>query len=113
MLQSPRFAGAQWGVNVVSLATGEVIFAHGAERRMSPASNTKLFTAALALDRLGGATRLQTQILATRAADAAGVLRGDLVIAGRGDPGWNPRRTGQSWTDVFAPMVDILRRDGG
>jgi D-alanyl-D-alanine carboxypeptidase/D-alanyl-D-alanine-endopeptidase (penicillin-binding protein 4) len=112
MLQSPRFAGAQWGVSVVSLATGEMIFAHGAERRMSPASNTKLFTAALVLDRLGGASRLQTRILATRAADAAGVLRGDLVIAGRGDPGWNPRRTGQSWADMFAPMVDILRRAG-
>ena len=64
MLAAPRFAGALWGVSVVSLQTGEVLFSHGAERRMSPASNAKLFTAALALDRLGGASRLQTRVLA-------------------------------------------------
>lgn len=112
MLASPRFAGALWGVSVVSLPTGEVLFTHGAERRMSPASNTKLFTAALALDRLGGASRLQTHVLATQPVDQAGVLRGDLVIAGRGDPSWNPRRSGQPWAEVFAPVVDVLRRAG-
>lgn len=112
MLASPRFAGALWGVSVVSLPTGEVLFTHGAERRMSPASNTKLFAAALALDRLGGASRLQTHVLATQPVDQAGVLRGDLVIAGRGDPSWNPRRSGQLWAEVFAPVVDVLRRAG-
>jgi len=109
---APRFAGALWGVSVVSLQTGEVLFAHGAERRMSPASNTKLFTAALALDRLGGKSRLATRVLATGAVDASGALPGDLVIAGRGDPGWNPRRSGQAWADVFAPVVEVIRRAG-
>lgn len=112
MLAAPRFAGALWGVSVVSLQTGEVLFSHGAERRMSPASNAKLFTAALALDRLGGASRLQTRVLATQPVDGSGVLRGDLVIAGRGDPSWNPRRSGQPWAEVFAPVVDVLRRAG-
>jgi D-alanyl-D-alanine carboxypeptidase/D-alanyl-D-alanine-endopeptidase (penicillin-binding protein 4) len=112
LLTAPRFASVQWGVSVVSLATGEVLFTHGAERRMSPASNTKLFTAALALDRLGGKSRVATRVLATQAVDAAGVLRGDVVIGGRGDPGWNPRRTGQPWADVFKPVVDVLRRAG-
>ena len=112
MLAAPRFAGAQWAVSVVSLRTGEVLFSHGAERRMSPASNAKLFTAALALDRLGGASRLETRVLATQPVDGAGVLRGDLVIAGRGDPGWNPRRSGQPWEEIFTPIVEVLRRAG-
>src|ERR1022692_3515302 len=54
-LDQPRFAQAQWGVKVVSLATGKTVFEHNADKLMKPASNAKMYTASLALDRLGPA----------------------------------------------------------
>ena len=49
-----RFGGGLWGVKIVSLDSGRTLFEHHADRLMSPASNTKLYTGALALDVLGG-----------------------------------------------------------
>src|ERR1039457_6088447 len=83
---APQFGGALWGVKIVSLDTGRTWFEHHADRLMSPGSNCKLFTAALALDRLGGDFRFSTPLLATARPDAAGELRGDLVVSGRSDP---------------------------
>jgi len=58
----PRFAAATWGVKIVSLDTGKTIFAHNAGKLLSPASNCKLFTMALVLDRLGGDYRIETSL---------------------------------------------------
>ena len=44
----PRFRGAVWGVKVASLDTGRTLAEHAADWRQSPASNSKLYTAALA-----------------------------------------------------------------
>ncbi len=46
------------GIRVVELATGQVVFDyHGANRFLPPASNTKLFSGAFALAKLGAAYR--------------------------------------------------------
>src|SRR5205823_5030999 len=52
-VSQPRFAAAMWGVKVVSLDTGKTLFEHNPQKLFSPASNSKLYTVALALDRLG------------------------------------------------------------
>ena len=111
-LNDPRFEGALWSAKVVSLRTGEVWFEREAGRLMSPASNSKLYTCALALDRLGSEARLETRVLGTVAVDAAGELQGDLVVDGRGDPGWNPRRNQQDFWQAFEPVVAVLRAAG-
>jgi len=49
-LNQPRFSGAMWGVKIASLDTGRVIFESHPDRLMSPASNSKLYAGALALD---------------------------------------------------------------
>lgn len=111
-VSQPRFAGAIWSVQVRSLDSGRILFAHHADRRMSPASNSKLYTGALALDLLGGDYRIRTPLRATARPDAAGVLAGDLIVAGRGDPSWD-HRTGQRdfWT-IFEPFIAALRSAG-
>ena len=50
---------------IASLDTGRTLFEHHPERRMSPASNSKLYVAALALDHFGGDYRIETPIFAT------------------------------------------------
>jgi D-alanyl-D-alanine carboxypeptidase/D-alanyl-D-alanine-endopeptidase (penicillin-binding protein 4) len=92
LLSEPRFAAASWGVKVVSLDTGRTLFAHQAEKFFTPASNTKLFTAALVLQTLGPEFRIRTSLYGQAKPGPGGVLQGDLVLFGRGDPtvlGWN------------------------
>lgn len=65
---------------------GKPIFAKKAGKRRKLASNTKLFTTAAALKRLGGGNaRLVTTVL-RRGKVTNGVLRGNLYLVGDGDP---------------------------
>ncbi len=59
--------------------------AHLADRPRIPASTAKLLTAVAALDLLGADRRLITELLASGPVEG-GVLRGDLVLRGGGDP---------------------------
>ncbi len=108
----PRFEGALWGVQVVSLDTGRVLAEHQPRLRQSPASNAKLYVGALALARLGGDYRIRTPLLATTALQPDGILPGDLVVSGRGDPSWGAREKPVEFWSVFTPFIDALRRAG-
>jgi serine-type D-Ala-D-Ala carboxypeptidase/endopeptidase (penicillin-binding protein 4) len=112
LLDARRFAAATWSVKVVSLETGRTLFEHHADRLMSPASNSKLYTAALALDRFGGDYRIVTPILATAKPDAAGEVKGDVIISGRGDPSWSSDPRLKNFADIFTPFADALQHAG-
>ncbi len=79
-----------WGVDIRSLDTGEPLFDLNAGRLMMPASNMKIVTLAAAADVLGWDHRFTTT-LETSAAVERGVLKGDLVVRGGGDPTINTR----------------------
>jgi len=111
-LAEPKFSGALWGVKVVSLESGKTLYEHHADRLMSPASNTKLYTGAIALVQLGGNYRFETPIYATGKINSSGVLRGDLVVVGHGDPSWNDRRLGTNFWRVFDPFIAVLTNAG-
>src|SRR6266446_1906604 len=84
-VSQPRFAAALWGVKVVSLESGKILFEHNAQKLFSPASNSKLYTMALALDRLGADYRIKTSLYCLVKPDKSGELKGDLILYGRGD----------------------------
>ena len=111
-VSQPRFAGALWGVQVAAVDSGKVLFAHEPACLQSPASNCKLYAGALALDRLGGDYRIVTPLRATAKPNAAGVLAGDLIIAGRGDPSWNHRPGKKDFGRIFEPFVAALQQAG-
>ncbi len=111
-LSQPIFSNAWWGVQVVALRSGEVLYETNAVRLFRPASNAKLFVGALALDRLGPGTRIRTPLLAASRPTASGVLRGDLVIAGRGDFSWAARFHDGDYASSLAPVVQAVRRAG-
>ena len=111
-LGQPKFSAAIWGVKVVSLDSGKVLFEHHADRLLSPASNSKLYTGALGLDRLGGDYRFATPVYAAGTISESGTLRGNLIVAGRGDPSWNERRLGTNFWTAFEPFVAILSQAG-
>lgn len=74
------------GIKVVSLDTGKVLFEENAAKLLRPASNMKLYTVATALDRLSPDFRFTTSVYAPGKPDSSGVVRGDLIVFGRGDP---------------------------
>ncbi|MGX9353266.1 D-alanyl-D-alanine carboxypeptidase/D-alanyl-D-alanine endopeptidase [Shimia sp. W99] len=73
------------GCAVANARTGEVLESHGAETGLPPASVTKALTALYALETLGPDYRFKTRLVAAGTL-SNGVLNGDLVLSGGGDP---------------------------
>ncbi|TAN07351.1 MAG: D-alanyl-D-alanine carboxypeptidase/D-alanyl-D-alanine-endopeptidase [Rhodanobacteraceae bacterium] len=115
-IAQPQFARADWGIAVRSLDTGKVIYQHNANRLFVPASNAKLFTTALALATLGSNTRIATTLYATSThVGRKGVLRGDLILYGRGDPSLGLKDASPDWADRLAAALaerGVIRVEG-
>lgn len=75
-------------------AAGRLVTAHNAETPLVPASTEKLLVARAALTELGPDTTFRTTAVAS-AAPANGVIQGDLVLVGSGDPTLST----QAWRD--------------
>jgi len=84
LLNDERLSGATAAVSVRN-AAGEIIYSHLGDTRVHPASVMKLLTGAAALETLGQAHRLKTE-LHTDGVIEKGVLNGNLYLKGQGDP---------------------------
>jgi D-alanyl-D-alanine carboxypeptidase/D-alanyl-D-alanine-endopeptidase (penicillin-binding protein 4) len=71
------------GIHVVDLANGKTLYRRNEDRLFLPASNLKLVTTALALERLGPDYRFLTRLVREPS--------GDLVLLGSGDPSLSGR----------------------
>jgi D-alanyl-D-alanine carboxypeptidase/D-alanyl-D-alanine-endopeptidase (penicillin-binding protein 4) len=79
-------AGAYSGAYVVDLDSGSKLYAKRADVRRMPASVEKLYTTSTAMLLYGTEGTLTTSVLATTLPDEDGVIDGDLVLKGGGDP---------------------------
>jgi D-alanyl-D-alanine carboxypeptidase/D-alanyl-D-alanine-endopeptidase (penicillin-binding protein 4) len=84
------------GIHVVDLATGKSIYKRNEDKLLLPASNAKLFTAALAMMRLGPDHRFTTQIIREGS---------DLVLLGGGDPSLSGRVFPYQKDAAFGPSL--------
>lgn len=85
VLHDRPFNRSKVGVEVMQASDGDVLFAHNAGVPFNPASNTKILTTAAAISFLGGDFRYHTALYGP-APDADGVVHGDVVLRGSGDP---------------------------
>lgn len=101
---------AVWGIAVEDDA-GRTLYAKNASVMMIPASNRKLFTAALAADCLGLDRQLPTELWldGTTRGEA---IEGNLVIRGAGDPSFAGRFYDDDRGLPFAPFLRALRDRG-
>ena len=73
-LNEPRAAKGHWGLLLMDAETGATVFEWGADQYFTPASNTKLYTTALAMATLGPDYRFRTTIETNGTVDAQGRL---------------------------------------
>jgi len=104
--------GVKMGLRVVSITRGQVLYSYHADDLLTPASNVKLLTTAAALYYLGADYHFRTVVAATGDVDAQGVLRGDLVVVGGGDPSISGRFFGGDARAVFTQWAQELGRRG-
>lgn len=106
----PEFRNALWGVLVVDPESGDTLYSRNADKLFLPASNMKLVTTAVALTKLGADYRYVTT-LAARGPLRDGVLHGDLLVYGRGDPTVSDSMSGDAMAPLRA-MADSLYAAG-
>src|SRR5216684_2671870 len=85
-------AQARWGVFVMSMRDGRVLYSRNSDKLFTPASNMKIYTTAAALDLLGADYHWRTSVYAGKQPDSNGVIDGDVTLFGRGDPGLDSYR---------------------
>ncbi|MDX1785648.1 MAG: D-alanyl-D-alanine carboxypeptidase/D-alanyl-D-alanine-endopeptidase [Roseovarius sp.] len=95
--------GGRVGYAVVDVKTGALLETRNADMGFAPASVTKTVTALYALNALGAGYRFRTRLIATGPIEN-GVIKGDLVLTGGGDPTLD--------TDALAGMAANLKAAG-
>ncbi len=85
VMKDSRVTRGRTSAVVYDAATGSELYQRSGGRTSIPASNTKIITAAAALDTLGPAYRFRTEVI-SRATVTGSTLGGRLYLKGYGDP---------------------------
>ena len=109
--QAPTDMG-WWGVKIQYATSGEVIYERNSAKMFTPASNMKMYTTAAALCLLTPQYKYKTDFVTTGSIDEQGVLAGDLIIQGSGDPSWSWRFYDKNYDSVMVCFVDSLKARG-
>lgn len=92
-------------------ATNTVLASRAPTTKRIPASVTKLFTTSTTLLLDDPASRLTTELLMTGTVDEDGVLHGDLILRGAGDPSFRLDQIGEL-ADAAVRKAGIEKLDG-
>ncbi|MEO7456413.1 MAG: D-alanyl-D-alanine carboxypeptidase/D-alanyl-D-alanine-endopeptidase [Gemmatimonadaceae bacterium] len=111
MIDVPDFRSTHWGIIVVDPGRGETLYSRNADKLFMPASNQKLLTGSTALTQLGPDYRWTTTLLA-RGPVSNGILAGDLVVRGNGDPSISAHMQKGDGLAPMRAMADSLRAHG-
>ncbi|UCC80843.1 MAG: D-alanyl-D-alanine carboxypeptidase/D-alanyl-D-alanine-endopeptidase [Candidatus Zixiibacteriota bacterium] len=111
ILADSALANALVGLAIRDITSDSLLYDLNAGKLFSPASNMKLFTSAAALELLGPGYRFKTRFSHSGEIDKKGRLKGDLIIAGGGDPLISGRFR-DSITEVLYLWADSLSSYG-
>jgi D-alanyl-D-alanine carboxypeptidase/D-alanyl-D-alanine-endopeptidase (penicillin-binding protein 4) len=107
-LDAPPYDRHLWGLAVVD-ERGKLVAGRNADRMFIPASNTKLVVAAVAAALLGPDFTVRTSVYPAGPVQD-GVVQGDLVLYGRGDPTFSRRCYAVDTTAAGACDADPMAR---
>jgi serine-type D-Ala-D-Ala carboxypeptidase/endopeptidase (penicillin-binding protein 4) len=106
IINGPGVSRGAWGIAVQSLTRNDRLFEHNPRTFLVPASIAKLVAVAAAVDAAGWDYRFETTLRATGPV-VNGVLQGDLLVVGSGDPSIGGRAG-----DDLTKWVDALKAAG-
>jgi D-alanyl-D-alanine carboxypeptidase/D-alanyl-D-alanine-endopeptidase (penicillin-binding protein 4) len=112
IVTTPPLDQVHWGIHVVEAGSGAVLYTRNAHKKFVPASNMKILSTAAALSLLGPDHRYRTEVWGLGPMEeGSGVLEGDLVVRGVGDPTLSDR----FYPSATAPLdsLAVRLRDGG
>lgn len=113
ILADTTFTGTSYSFCFADAVTGEIIFSHDADRNLASASVMKLYPTSAALSFLGPCYRYTTNLLLSGDLNTKkGILEGDVVIIGGGDPALGSEYFAEHYGDVIAGWVSALKSAG-
>ncbi|HEX3865788.1 MAG TPA: D-alanyl-D-alanine carboxypeptidase/D-alanyl-D-alanine-endopeptidase, partial [Gemmatimonadaceae bacterium] len=110
LIGEAMWRNTNWGLLVVDPIAHDTLYSHNAGKLFMPASNEKLLTGSTALAQLGPDFRFSTAIMSS-APISGGVIRGDLIAVGRGDPSMSDAMMGDAMKPLRA-IADSLYAHG-
>ncbi|MBQ3581153.1 MAG: D-alanyl-D-alanine carboxypeptidase/D-alanyl-D-alanine-endopeptidase [Bacteroidales bacterium] len=110
---SSQLSHATLSVCVYNVTKNKSVYSYEAQRSLVPASMMKILTTAVGFERLGSTFRFKTVLKHTGKIDRNGVLHGDIVIVGGGDPILGSYRYKQTTPDsLFTSWMKALKNNG-
>lgn len=103
---------AQFAFVAMNASSGEIVSNENGDDLLVPASIQKVILASIALSDLGADFRFETQIAYSGSIDKEGVLRGDIIIRGGGDPTLASKYDRLNSSDVLQEMVSKVAKAG-
>ncbi|NMC41706.1 MAG: D-alanyl-D-alanine carboxypeptidase/D-alanyl-D-alanine-endopeptidase, partial [Bacteroidales bacterium] len=108
---SLRYASVSF--RIADAVTGETVSEYDSRRSLSQASVMKLITTAAALHLLGPDYRFETSVgYRGFLSDGPGVLRGDIIIKGGGDPCLGSERFSEYYEGFVEKWVETIKTAG-
>ena len=104
---------ASISLTVLDAATGQVVYTANGDKGLAPASTLKTVTSITAFNLLGADFKFETQFGYTGTIDASGILTGDVIIKGGGDPtlgSWRWETTKENY--ILTQLVTALQQAG-
>lgn len=101
-----------WGILAWSMQRQEPLISINADEVRTPASNNKVYTAIWALAMLGPDYRFPTDLLITAPIGPDGVLHGDVILLGSGDPAFGYPKFTKVPMEPLRIMAQQLRARG-
>lgn len=112
IVENAYLKNATIGIQVVDLATGEILVEHQKQTSVAPASTTKLFATASAYEIIGADYQPKTRIYYQGEISSAGVLKGDVWIRGGGDVALGSRYFTDNESEFLDLWADTLYKMG-
>ena len=107
------FDHAQLGIHVIDVSSMKSVLSWNGDIALIPASSLKVVTTLSALSILGADYQYNTEVYYTGEISADGILYGNLVVRGAGDPSLgSPDGKGDSEEQVFERIIGQLHSKG-
>jgi len=103
-VQDAALQGATVGFSLIDMETGNEVAAYQSDRVVTPASVLKLWTTAAGLHYLGADFKFKTELLHNGQIEN-GVLKGDLILKGYGDPSLGSKYNKQGGRDKLLQIL--------